>query len=91
MSQDATLGVKLDAQTRARLKALGETKDRSVHWLVREAVAEYVVRQERFQEELREDNERWEHYQATCIAHSHETVVPWLRDLANGQTSKWPK
>ncbi|MBE2204099.1 MAG: toxin-antitoxin system, partial [Chthoniobacterales bacterium] len=30
-----TMGVKLDEQTRDRLKTLGETRRRSPHWLMR--------------------------------------------------------
>ena len=42
-----TVGVKLDDETRTRLKRLGEIKDRSVHWLMKEAIGRYVEAEER--------------------------------------------
>ena len=41
-----TMGVKLDERTRDRLKILGEARRRSPHWLMREAIREYLERLE---------------------------------------------
>lgn len=41
-----TIGVKLDAEIRDRLKALGAIKHRSAHWIIREAIREYLEREE---------------------------------------------
>ena len=35
-----TMGVKLDRETRARLQKLGKARNRSSHWLMREAIRE---------------------------------------------------
>jgi predicted transcriptional regulator len=37
-----TMGVKLDEETRNRLKSLSTAKQRSAHWLMREAIREYL-------------------------------------------------
>jgi predicted transcriptional regulator len=42
-----TVGVKLDDETRDRLKNLGEVKQRSVHWLMREAIQDYIEKEEK--------------------------------------------
>ena len=34
-----TMGVKLDRETRDRLQKLGKARNRSAHWLMREAIA----------------------------------------------------
>jgi len=39
-----TQGTKLNEQIRARLKRLGEQRDRSPHWLMRMAIVEYLDR-----------------------------------------------
>ena len=52
-----TMGVKLDEATRDRLKALGAARQRSPHWLMREAIREYLERAERI--EHRNVNPRW--------------------------------
>lgn len=42
-----TVGVKLDDETRDHLKNLGEVKQRSVHWLMREAIEDYIEKEEK--------------------------------------------
>lgn len=41
-----TIGVKLDEEIRDRLKSLGTARQRSTHWLMREAIREYLEREE---------------------------------------------
>ena len=77
-----TVGVKLDDQTRARLKELGSAKQRSTHWMVKEAVARYVEVEERYEREKAEDLARWKRYIETVHAIPHETVTAWLDGLA---------
>ena len=77
-----TVGVKLDDETRARLKKLGSAKQRSTHWMVKEAVARYVEVEERYEREKAEDLARWERYVETGHAIPHETVTAWLDGLA---------
>lgn len=40
-----TIGVKLDEEIRDRLKSLGTARQRSTHWLMREAIREYLERE----------------------------------------------
>jgi len=87
----ATQGVKLDPEVRARLTALGAARDRSPHWLMRTAILEYLDREEAFEREKREDAERWERYQLTGEAVSHETVQQWLADIAAGKDAPCPR
>ncbi len=42
-----TVGVKLDKETRARLKKLGDAKQRSAHWLMKDAISRYLDAEER--------------------------------------------
>ncbi|MGN8197879.1 CopG family ribbon-helix-helix protein [Salinisphaera sp. RV14] len=58
-----TTGIKLDEATRARLQALGGLKERSPHWLMKRAIAEYLDREERYEREKKEDMQRWRQYQ----------------------------
>jgi len=67
-----THGVKLDEATANRLKALGAIRDRSPHWLMRTAIERYLDAEETYEREKREDMERWERYQLTGVAISHE-------------------
>ena len=77
-----TVGVKLDDETRARLKTLGQAKQRSTHWMVKEAVARYLEVEEHYERERAEDLARWERYVETGHALPHDTVTAWLDELA---------
>ena len=46
MSASTTTSIKLDDALKARLQQLAAARRRTVHWLMREAVAEYVEREE---------------------------------------------
>ena len=37
------VAVKLDEDVHSRVKALAEARDRSPHWMMREAIAQYVA------------------------------------------------
>jgi predicted transcriptional regulator len=87
----ATQGIKLDDDTRKRLKALGEIRHRSPHWLMCTAIQAYLEREEAYEQEKQEDMERWERYQLTGAAISHDTATQWLEKLANGTNAPCPK
>ena len=84
-----TQGIRLDAEMQARLKALGKVKDRAPHWLMKQAIREYLDREEAYEREKVEDQERWARYQATGEAVPHEDVRAWLAGVANGEAPRW--
>jgi len=61
----STVGVKLDEETRERLRRLGEAKSRSAHWLMKEAIERYLDDEEHYEREKAEDRERWRRYVET--------------------------
>lgn len=67
-----TIGVKLDEETRERLKKLGEHKQRSTHWLMKEAIYRYLEAEERYEREKSEDMARWERFLDTGNAILHD-------------------
>ena len=86
----STMGVKLDDEMRERLKALGELKRRSMHWLMKEAIRDYVEREEQAERERRLTLERWERYQTTGESVSHEEVEEWLDSLGTAREKPCP-
>ncbi len=75
-----TQGVKISAETRDRLKTLGQYKDRSTHWLMSKAVEEYLEREERYEQEKREDMQRWENYVASGAHIPQPEMESWMQD-----------
>ncbi len=84
----ATIGVRLDELTRERLKKLGETKQRSTHWLMKNAITRYLATEERYELEKAEDWARWQRYIDTGNALSHEDVKARLEVLAKDAAQK---
>ena len=86
-----TQGIKLDEQTQARLKALGEKRQRSPHWLMKAAIERYLDAEERYEREKAEDLAEYENYLLTGNAVDNDTVQEWLSELADGKKTPWPK
>jgi len=90
MSAPTTTSLKLDATTKERLQRLASTRDRTAHWLMREAIEQYVEREER-RERLREDAlAAWENYQATGLHVTAEEADAWLAKLEDGEDAEAP-
>jgi len=81
------IGVKLDDELQARLKALGE---RSPHWLMKKAISVYVERMEAEENERQLLIDRWNNYQETGEAVPHEAVVKWLETWGTDKESECP-
>jgi predicted transcriptional regulator len=73
-----TVSVKLDADIRARIDHLAETRHRSAHWVMREAINQYVEREEK-REAFRQDTlNAWAEYKETGLHTSGVEVEAWL-------------
>ncbi len=86
-----TMGVKLDEELRERLKILGELKQRSPHWLMKKAIQEYLAREEAYERQKREDEERWQRYQETGEYVSNEAMMSWLDTWGTDEEGECPK
>ena len=85
-----TTSLKLDADLRARLRRLAESRRRTQHWLMREAIAQYVAREEA-REQLRADAlAAWAEYEATGQHATGKAVDAWLARLEAGEEADPP-
>lgn len=81
--------VKLDIDTRNRLKRLGQIKDRSPHWLMKEAITRYLE-QEEYNEQLKQETlARWYEAEQGKVV-SHQAVVEWLDTWGTDKESDRP-
>jgi predicted transcriptional regulator len=83
--------LKLDSEVKERLRRLAGTRKRSAHWLMREAISQYVDREEKRESFKREALEAWEEYQRTGLHLTGEEVNAWLDKVAQGTKAKLPK
>jgi len=73
-----TLSVKLDGAMRGRIRNLAEIRQRTAHWLVREAIAQYVEREEKREAFRQATLAAWQEYQETGLHATGEEVDAWL-------------
>lgn len=72
------IAIKIDQETRDRLKRLAEARHRTSHWMMREAINQYVEREEK-REAFRQDAiNAWNEYQETGLHVTGAEVVAWL-------------
>jgi predicted transcriptional regulator len=78
------VAIKIDDDLKARLKRLAEVRQRTSHWLMREAITQYVDREEK-RESFRQDALRaWEAYRTTGLHVTAEEADAWLAKLEQG-------
>lgn len=91
MSSVTTMGVKLDIDTRTRLKELSTLKERTPHWMMKKAVLEYLEREEAKEREKIEDQKRWARYEARGRAIPQKQVDKWLNSIGTKNELPCPK
>ena len=83
--------IKLDDALKDRVQHLTDSRRRSAHWIMREAIAQYVEREEK-RESFKQDALRaWEAYQRTGLHLTLEEADAWLAKLENGEDVEPPE
>ena len=85
------IAVKLDQDIRDRLKRLADARDRSTHWMLREAVEQFVEREERRDAFRQAGMQAWQEYQATGKHVPHNEADIWLAKLELGEEAEVPE
>lgn len=70
--------LKLDDELKGRVQHLAEVRRRSSHWIMREAIAQYVEREEKREALRQETLDAWDEFQATGLHAPAEEVEKWL-------------
>jgi predicted transcriptional regulator len=91
MASLSTTSLKLDSVIKDRVNRLASARRRSPHWLMREAVEQYVEREEK-REQLRQDAlAAWQDYQTTGLHVTAKDADAWLAKLEAGKRAQIPK
>lgn len=91
MANISTTSIKLEPEMKDRVKRLADARRRTSHWLMREAVAQYVEREEQREQMKQATLAAWEHYAATGLHVSADKADTWLAELENKKKAKSPK
>lgn len=76
-----TVTVKLDASDRDRIALLAIMKKRTPHYLMKEAILEYVQREEARQSFIRAADTSFEHYKETGLHITLDEFSAWVDDV----------
>ena len=72
------VAIRLGEPLKERVRALAGYKNRPMHWLMREAIEQYVTREEQ-RESFRQDTlDAWRAHQETGLHVTGDEVVAWL-------------
>ena len=83
--------IKLDEELHTRVRELAEGKRRTSHWLMQEAITQYVNREEA-RARLYEDARRsWEHYQETGRYVKGDVALAWLDSWGTAEEKPTPE
>ena len=82
--------IKLDDALKERVQALAKVRRRTAHWIMRDAIAQYVAREES-REAFRQDAmSAWQDYQQTGQHLTLEEADAWLAKLEAGEDVEPP-
>lgn len=83
--------IKLDDELKSRVQHLADLRQRSAHWIMREAISQYVEREEK-REAFKQDALRaWNEYQASGGHLTLDEADAWLAKLEAGEDAELPK
>ncbi len=81
MTTQTTIGIRLDSETKTRLKALGAKRERSPHYLMKKAIEHYLEQEEKREKEIEITKERWHKFSLTGESVTHSKVKNWSSKL----------
>ena len=85
------VAIKIEPEIKERVKRLADARHRTPHWLMREAIRQYVEREEK-RETFRQDAiTAWDDYQATGRHVTMADADAWLAQLEAGQDAEPPE
>ena len=85
------VAVKLEPDIRTRIQKLAKAQDRSAHYLMREAIAQYVEREEKREAFRKQAMSAWSAWQAGGLHVAHAEADDWLAQLEAGQDVEPPE
>lgn len=87
----STTSLKIDSDLKDRVQRLAAARRRSPHWIMREAVEQYVTREEKREQLRQEALAAWSHYQSTGLHVTAEEADAWLAKLESGENAEAPE
>jgi predicted transcriptional regulator len=91
MPAASTTSIKLDPAIKERLQRLADAQRRSAHWMMKQAIEEFVEREETREQFRQDPTGPFEDGESTGLHLTHEEASEWLRKLVEGHRTPMPK
>ncbi len=85
------VAIKIDDDTRARLKRLADARQRTAHWLMREAITQYLEREEKLAAFRQDTLKAWDDYRTQGMHLTAAEADAWLAELEQGKDTALPE
>ena len=82
--------IKIDDELRGRIQHLADLRQRSAHWIMREAITQYVAREEARESFKQEAIASWAAYQETGQHLTGQEVRDWLNTWGSKSETELP-
>lgn len=82
--------IKLDGADRDRIASLAAARKRTPHYLMKEAILEYVRKEEARQRFIKAAEASFEHYKETGLHITLDEISAWADDVQNSPTAPVP-
>lgn len=82
--------VKLDDDMKSRIQHLADVRNRSAHWIMREAIRDYVEREEAREDFKQEALASWTAYKETGRHLTGQEVRNWLNNWGTDEERESP-
>lgn len=83
--------LKIDAELKERIQNLATVRQRSASWIMKEAITQYVNREEARESFAREAMESWEHYKETGLHITLDELSAWLNTVGTDAETDPPQ
>lgn len=83
--------VKIDDDLKSRVQRLANVRRRSAHWIMREAIRDYVEREEKREAFKQDALNAWEAFQLNGQHLTLEEADAWLAKLEAGEDAEPPE
>ncbi len=91
MNTPMPTSIKLDMDTKTRLQRLATSRQRSTHWLMQEAIRQYLEREEQLAQFRDEMQTAWDDYQDTGLHVTGKEVFAWMETWFTDSEAPTPK
>ena len=87
----STTSLKLDKGTKDRVQRLATARRRTAHWIMREAIEQYVEREEKREQFRQSAISAWNEFRETGLHATADEADAWLANLEDGEDAEAPE